>query len=144
LARLMRMLGFDTLYFRQIEDSDLIDLSLKEKRTILTRDTKLVEKVMVKDFVLIESDDPDKQLSELMKKSGLTPDENDFLSRCLDCNTVLEDIPKGKIENRVWPYTYETHELFKICPRCDKIYWEGNHVKAMREKLRKIGVYRSD
>ncbi len=141
LARLMRILGYDTLYFRQIADSDLIDIALKEKRTILTRDTRLVERVMVKDFVLIESDNPEEQVLELIKKSDIKPDREKFLSRCLECNTDLEFIAKEAVKDKVWSYTYETHDKFKICPRCDKVYWEGNHVKAMREKFSRIGIF---
>jgi hypothetical protein len=141
LARLMRMLGYNTLYFRQITDSDLIDMALKEKRTILTRDTGLIERVMVKDFVLIENDDPEEQLLELFNKSAIMPERENFLSRCLECNTALEDIAKEAVKDRVWPYTYEIHDRFKICPRCDKVYWEGNHVKAMREKFSRMGIF---
>ena len=144
LARLMRMLGFDTLYFKQIEDSKLIGISLKEKRTIVTRDTKLVERIMVKDYILIEDDDPEKQLIEFLDKSGLQPDQKDFLDRCLECNAIPEDIPKEKIKDQVWPYTYQTHEEFKICPKCSRIYWEGDHVRAMRKNLISIGVFESD
>ncbi|NIR68067.1 MAG: hypothetical protein GWO41_11050 [candidate division Zixibacteria bacterium] len=144
LARLMRMLGFDTLYFNQIEDSELIDISLKEKRTIVTRDTKLIERVMVQDYILVENDNPERQLIEFLDKSGLQPDESNFLSCCLECNAILEYIPKEKIKDQVWQYTFQTHEEFKICPECRRVYWEGDHVKAMRKKLINIGIFESD
>jgi uncharacterized protein with PIN domain len=144
LARLMRMLGFDTLYFKQIEDSDLIDISLKEKRTIVTRDTKLIERVMVQDYILVEDDNPKRQLIEFLNKSRLQPDDSNFLNRCLECNAIPEHIPKEKIKDQVWPYTFQTHEEFKICPECRRVYWEGDHVKAMRKKLINIGIFESD
>ena len=144
LARWLRTLGFDTLYFRSIEDRDLIDMALKEKRTILTRDTHLIERILVKDYVLIVNDDPDNQLQELRDQPWFNPRAEAFFSRCLECNTPLEDIAKEDVKSRVWPYTYQTHEHFMICPECDKIYWEGNHVKAMQEKLKKLGIYDKD
>jgi uncharacterized protein with PIN domain len=144
LARLMRMLGFDTIYHKEISDSRLIEISLSEKRTILTRDTRLVERVLVKDYVLIESGDPEIQLQELLKELHLAPDREKFLTRCLECNSILVDIEKEEIRGRVWPYTYATHDKFKICPVCGKIYWEGDHVKAMRKRFKDLGVFESD
>jgi hypothetical protein len=41
LAEHLRMMGFDTLYFTQVDDSGLITLALEQKRTILTRDRAL-------------------------------------------------------------------------------------------------------
>jgi uncharacterized protein with PIN domain len=144
LARLMRMLGFDTVYFKEISDRRLIEISLSEKRTILTRDTKLIQRVLVKDYVLIESDDPEIQLQELLQKLNISPDRAQFLTRCLDCNSLLVDIEKEEIKGKVWPYTYATHDKFKICPACGKIYWEGDHVRAMRKRLERLGIFESN
>jgi len=144
LARLMRMLGFDTVYFKEMPDSRLIEISLSEKRTILTRDTRLIQRVLVKDYVLIESDNPEIQLQKLLQKLNITPDREKFLTRCLDCNSVLVDVEKEEVKGKVWPYTYATHDKFKICPECGKIYWEGDHVKAMRKRLERLGILGSD
>jgi len=38
LARYLRMLGFDVAYDRERDDETIIDLSLEQKRIILTRD----------------------------------------------------------------------------------------------------------
>lgn len=144
LARLMRMLGFDTVYINPISDSRLIEISLSEKRTILTRDTRLVQRVLVKDYMLIENDDPEIQLRDVLKKLNLTPDKEKFLTRCLDCNTLLVDIEKEDVKGKVWPYTYDTHKKFRICPTCGKIYWEGDHVGAMRRRFAELGIMGND
>lgn len=140
LARFLRMLGYDTVYFNDIIDTRLIEISLSEKRIILTRDTQLVERVMVQDFILIKSDNAEQQLKMVINDWSLSPDPALFLTRCLDCNRLLEDIAKQAIEARVWPYVFENHDRFKICPECKRLYWEGDHVRAMRARFEKLGV----
>jgi uncharacterized protein with PIN domain len=140
LARFLRMLGYDTAYYKDISDTKIIDIALSENRIILTRDTQLVERVMVKDYILIRSDNAEFQLKQVLNLRRLIPNPALFLSRCLDCNRPLEDISKGGVEDRVWPYVFENHERFKICPECERIYWEGDHVRAMRARFKKWGV----
>jgi uncharacterized protein with PIN domain len=55
LARWMRFLGFDTLYYRDISDSRLIRIAREQNRLILTRDTRLVKIKAVKDYLLIKA-----------------------------------------------------------------------------------------
>ena len=140
LARFLRMLGYDTAYFKDISDARLIEIALAEKRTILTRDTQLVERVMVTDYILIKSDNAELQLKKLINLRVLVPNPALFLSRCLDCNRPLEDISKAEVKGRVWPYVFENHDRFKTCPACGRIYWEGDHVRAMRARFEKWGV----
>jgi len=144
LARFLRMLGYDTAYYRDISDKKLIEIALNEKRIILTRDTQLVERVMVNKYFLVESDDPELQLKKTIDLFGLCPDPCLLLSRCLDCNCLLDNIDKDAVKSRVWPYVFQNHERFMICPECGKIYWEGDHVRAMRARFEKWGVINPD
>ncbi|MEK6667144.1 MAG: Mut7-C RNAse domain-containing protein, partial [candidate division NC10 bacterium] len=41
LARWLRAMGYDTVYFRVAEDRHLLQLAHAEARTLLTRDTRL-------------------------------------------------------------------------------------------------------
>ncbi len=140
LARFLRMLGYDTAYYKDISDTKLIEIALNENRIILTRDTQLVERVMVKEYILIRSDNAEFQLKQVLNLRGLVPDPSLFLTRCLNCNRPLEDISKVAVEGRVWPYVFKNHDRFKICPKCERIYWEGDHVGAMRARFQRWGV----
>jgi len=143
LARFLRMLGYDTVYYKDISDIKLIEIALSEKRIILTRDTQLVKRAMVKDYILIRSDNAEFQLKQVINLCGLVPNPALFLSRCLDCSRLLEDISKDAVEGRVWPYVFKNHDRFKICPECGRIYWEGDHVSAMRARFESWGVINS-
>jgi uncharacterized protein len=140
LARFLRMLGYDTVYHKEIANSKLIEIALSEKRIILTRDTHLIEMKIVKDYFLVSDDDPEVQLKDVLKHFELNPDLNSFLSRCLDCNSLLEDISKESVEDQVWPYVYKTQNRFMICPDCKRIFWEGDHVRAMCKRLLDWGI----
>ncbi len=66
LARWLRILGFDTLYFRSNGLAKLIVLALQEKRIIITRSQS--SNFLEKFSVVIKSDNAFKQLEELAKK----------------------------------------------------------------------------
>ena len=66
LARWMRFLGFDTLYFHDIKDSRLIRIAREQDRVILTRDTRLVQIKGVNKYLLIKADDSFHQLIEVI------------------------------------------------------------------------------
>ena len=61
LAKYLRFMGYDTLYFPHIEDDELVDLARREVRTILTRDRELSWRKNTPVFYL-EPVDLDKQL----------------------------------------------------------------------------------
>ena len=44
LARLLRMLGYDSLFFTSKDDNEMIALALKEDRVILTKDTQIAKR----------------------------------------------------------------------------------------------------
>jgi len=136
LARFLRMLGYDTVYHKEISDSKLIEIALSEKRTILTRDTHLIKMKIVKDYYLVRDDNPENQLKNVIEHFTLKPDPDVFLSRCLECNSALIDTPKESVKEKVWPYVYKMQDKFMICPDCDRIYWEGDHVRAMRKRFK--------
>ena len=67
------------------------------------------------------------------------------MTRCIECNTLLESAEKADIEARVPEYIYHHHEEFKVCPSCKKVYWEGTHAEQMKkwtEVLKIHGIIR--
>ena len=134
LAKWLRIAGIDVLYCNKIDDEDLIKISVKENRILLTRDHKLAIDKKMNKAIIIENQFIDAQLKEFFMKTELTP--TDFFSRCLLCNEPLKVIvDKSTIQDRVPPFTYKTHNEFSICVKCDKIYWKGTHRENMIKKF---------
>ena len=137
LARWLRFLGFDTIYFPGISDARLIRIALEQDRTILTRDTRLVKVKGLKSYLLIASDEPFQQLLETMSAFKLT--QFHLLSRCVKCNGKLLKIKdKSDVKDSVPEYVFLHYNLFQKCADCGKIFWEGTHPRKFREEIQGI------
>jgi len=90
--------------------------------------------------VLIGSDDSNLQIRQVMETLGLKYNSGIF-SRCLECNTLLEERTIEQVKYRVPPYVFETREEYMECPACNRIYWKGTHWQAMNEKLNELKNY---
>jgi uncharacterized protein len=135
LARWLRFLGFDTVYVPGISDRSLIRIAREEARTILTRDTRLVQIKALGSHLLISSNDPFQQLLETISGCGITKFR--LLSRCVACNGNLGEVrDKSEVKDSVPEYVYLHYNLFRKCAECGKIYWEGSHPKKFREDVR--------
>lgn len=137
LARWLRLTGYDTLYFNIKRKIELVRIAEKEKRTILTKDKNLAERYPQFVFYL-EGEDTFSQFREVVKKFNLEIKEENLFKRCSICNTELKDIEKEKVKNLVPEYVYQNKEKFAICSKCNKIYWEGDHCRYIRERLENL------
>lgn len=135
LCKWLRILGYDVAYYSPISDSELVRKALKEERTILTRDGRLIERKLARKFLLLTSHDPMEQLYEVISKFKLQPSKELLLSRCIKCNILISPVEKSEVLNFIPPYVYETQDNFYRCPKCQKIYWSGNHVTEALSKL---------
>ena len=137
LAKWLRTLGYDTLFYSTISDQELIKRALDEGRIILTRDNHLIQMKAVQNYLLVKSDQPLEQLKQAVSHFKLKKDKDKLFTRCLVCNTPLKGIEKEKIKQRLYPYVYKTQDNFVYCSSCDKIYWPATHIDRMKEKLDK-------
>ena len=137
LARWLRFLGFDTVYFPGIIDARLIRIALEQNRTILTRDTRLIRVKGLRSYLLIASDDPFQQLLETISTFKLR--QFRLLSRCVKCNgNLLKIKDKSEVKDSVPEYVFLHYNLFRKCADCGKIYWEGTHPRKFREEIQGI------
>ncbi|MFP4364885.1 MAG: Mut7-C RNAse domain-containing protein [Spirochaetia bacterium] len=137
LARLLRLCGFDTEYNNYLDDKEIADLSVKEKRAILTRDRGLLKRKKVNRGYCVRSQNADKQLREVFERFDLFASAKPF-SRCISCNSILERADNDDVvcpecgEAKKW-YT----EFWK-CTGCGKIFWKGPHYWDMIRRLKGI------
>lgn len=145
LARWLRLLGYDTLYYPQIEDSLLLKIAREDNRILLTRDTRLVKVRGLKQFLLLKENDSFKQLRNVVKAFKLNLHDklesgNDvmILSRCAVCNASVDNISKEDAKRFVPEYVYKTSDIFRQCSGCGKFYWKGTHPGKFRKKLSEV------
>ena len=134
LARNLRMAGFDSYYGTNLEDAEIIEISLKQKRIILTRDRNLLKNNRVTHGFWIRSQDPKRQMKEVLKRLDLFEETKPF-SRCLECNGLLRRVTKKTIQKKLLPDTRKYHRKFSQCGKCAKIYWQGSHYMKMKKFL---------
>ncbi len=138
LARWLRILGYDVAYDPNADDEQLVQQAVNEKRILLTKDRHLVErwrkKLRLNGYLLLSSDDWKEQLKQTVTYFGLDIHDR-RLTRCPNCNGVLEKVPKEAVRYRVPFFVFTQHEHFAQCSQCGKIYWAGSHYERMNEAL---------
>ncbi|MBI2875951.1 MAG: Mut7-C RNAse domain-containing protein [Candidatus Tectomicrobia bacterium] len=137
LARWLRVLGYDTLYYRQMDPRSMMARARKEDRVILTRATSLKKRLdaTALPHLFVRSDHLGEQLREVIQAFSLPAQPGPF-SLCLVCNERLHQVAKEDVEGQVPDFVYETQPHFVRCPRCRRVYWPGTHRQRMEEKIR--------
>jgi len=134
-GRWLRTAGYDVLIAEPGQgDRELIALARREGRLLLTRDRGLVDYRDADDYVvLLEANELRDILAEMDARLGIDWLKRPF-SRCMECNTPLIPAP-AEASLRVPPQSLRADETLLYCPRCDKPYWNGSHVRRMRRLL---------
>ena len=104
LGRLLILLGFDVVCSSFLNDSQIADMSDKESRIVLTRDTSLLKRKKIVYARRLRSNLPYRQLIETIDFFGLQ-DRFDFFSRCVGCNRPLEQVRKKSVLHLLEPKT---------------------------------------
>jgi len=141
LVKWLRIMGYDTLFFSGSDDSGMIAIALAEDRVILTRDTQIVERLVVTSgrlkVILIQSDEPELQMQQVIDSLNLDCQFKPF-TLCLECNQPLVERSKQQVQDLVPAYVFQTQSQYMECPACHRIYWRGTHWQAMTKKLKKF------
>lgn len=135
LARWLRMLGYDTVYDKRMDDAAIAKASREESRFILTRDRELAKEPGA---FYVEKDDLDSQLQAVGTKFGLRFNENRI--RCSVCNGELKDLPKAEAASSVPEGALQANEKFWKCSQCGKVFWKGTHWNGITERLRRLNL----
>ncbi len=134
LAAYLRMAGFDALYGNQASDAELASTVAREGRVLLTRDRFLLMRTSVERGYWVRSTEPKQQLLEVVKRFDLAGSMRPF-TRCMDCNTLLEEASRESVWERL-PPKIRDKDVFRVCPNCQRVYWQGSHHERMSQLLR--------
>ncbi|MCX6657567.1 MAG: Mut7-C RNAse domain-containing protein [Euryarchaeota archaeon] len=135
LARWLRIMGYDTVYDKSLDDPGIANLARAESRFILTRDRELAKEPGA---LMIEADDLDLQLKAIAEKYGLK--FHDDLIRCSACNGELADLDKAQAKDSVPEGAFENNEKFWKCSKCGKVYWKGTHWHGIMDRFRRLSL----
>jgi len=139
LAKWLRILGYDTAYLPQLSPQGLLREGRRQGRILLTRDTRILRHKEAPPFVFIHNDHFREQLQQVVAECRLAPRES-LLSRCSECNQVLEEVAKETIQDQVPEYVWQTQDTFHRCSECHRIYWGATHKTHVLAELRRLGI----
>src|SRR4029077_13833069 len=140
LARWLRILGHDVAYGPHLGGRPLLDCARRERRLLLTRDTRLVRGRDLPPHLFIASDHFREQLRQVAATAPLAGAR--LFGRCLDCNRLLEDLSREEARDRVPVFVWETSARFLCCPSCRRVYWPATHRAHVLSELAALGVPR--
>ena len=141
IAKKLRLFGFDSEYFSDIDDSKLLEKAKNENRVLISRDRLLVNRAKKNGIssIYIAAENEIDQFLEILAITHLQVGEiSGNVARCTKCNSSTSQIDKLKIENKIPQGVLEHNDKFWKCDKCDQIYWEGTHIKKLQEFARKI------
>lgn len=137
LARLLRLLGFDTVCDPEAGDAAIVETQQREKRVILTRDRELLKSNGVTHGYWVRATDPDEQLDEVVARFDLARSADPF-TRCLVCNGVIEPADVDAAPSQAPPRVRRRHTEFFRCADCRRLYWKGTHYDRLAAVVRRV------
>jgi len=137
LARLLRMLGFDTVYDNAFSTQQLKEIAGREDRVLLTRNPAADKLFPAIRRFIITDENPYIQVKQVIKYFDLEERLRPF-TRCIACNGVLHAAPKENIIDILQQNTALYFDDFWQCDDCNRIYWKGSHYERMLQLVEDI------
>jgi uncharacterized protein with PIN domain len=137
LARYLRLLGLDTITDSTADDAELVELSVAQRRVLLTKDRPLLKRAAVTHGYLVRSIDPEEQIIEVVQRFDLVAGIDPF-ARCMECNGVIESVAKADVEHSLEPLTKRYFNEFRRCPDCGRVFWRGSHYERLEALVDRI------
>ena len=139
LARWLRAAGYDASWKADVGDWELVRLSLREGRILLSSDTGIFRIGIVRDaevpaLFIPHGLSKQEQLVFVLGRLDLPLRE----PRCMACGGPLAEVPKEQVRERVPPRTLAWLQQFYECGRCRRIFWQGTHWRRIANQLENL------
>ncbi len=139
LARWLRAAGYRAAWEPRIADEVLLRKARETGATILTTDSMLMERRLLRDSVIAALWLPPsfgslEQLKKVFCEFGLSVGS----PRCMSCGGNLARADKEELRERIPPRTYRWLNDYFVCAKCGKLFWHGTHWLRIQEKLRAL------
>jgi len=130
LARHLRLLGFDTIWERDLADEAIVEIARDEQRIILTRDKGILKNGRVTHGYWLRNTDPLRQLEEVIRAIDLARAIEPY-TRCMECNGELQPAERSAVARSVPLQVFLVYRDFRQCRRCRRVYWKGSHLRRL-------------
>ena len=138
VAKKMRILGYDAVYSADMPDGQILEQAARSGRTIITRDVELSRRAakLSVPTIPVAGNVESLVMSEIVRALNITPAISGESARCTICNGDTVKIAGEEAGGRVPDGVRERTDLFWECRECRHIYWEGTHIRNLREAAR--------
>ncbi|MGE5856157.1 MAG: Mut7-C RNAse domain-containing protein [Syntrophaceae bacterium] len=138
LSAWVRILGYDTVYWRGEADRAFLRIAEREGRVVLTRRKDVLDRQHPGMVLFIENDRVEDQIVEVVGKLGLRPEPGRLFTVCLRCNESLQESSPDQVRPLIPDYVFRTQKSFRVCPKCGRVYWSGTHRERALSTLKRI------
>jgi uncharacterized protein len=141
LARWLRGAGYEAVWKPELDDASVIREAQARAATLLTTDSLMTERGVLRDGVvpcvfLPSTLTCEQQFEIVWFELGLTLRE----SRCMQCGGALRRVSKEAVAHRIPPKTALWLDEYFVCNECDQLFWRGTHWRAMQERLARLNT----
>lgn len=136
LNKWLRFMGYNTKVCEGKITKEVI-FQNKEKIFLITspETAKMIKRLGIK-YLLLPRENLQAQLFIVVNKLNLPPRLT--LDICSLCGEKLVPVKKEDFKNQIPLKVYQNIEEYNYCVKCKKLYWEGDHVKRLKEKFKKF------
>ena len=128
LARWLRAAGYETFWVPGIDDDELLREARKLGTIILTTDSMLMERRLLRDRIIPAFWlPPTLVITEQLKMVFREFDLRLRGPRCMSCGGQLVRAEKEQLGERIPPRTYLWIDEYFLCSQCGKLFWHGTH-----------------
>ncbi|MBI4324429.1 MAG: hypothetical protein HY674_04125 [Chloroflexi bacterium] len=136
LARWLRATGHEAAWKPAWDDDELLQEGLRISATILTTDSLLMERRVLRDGIIPALWVPPlltklEQLNLVFRELRLSIRE----PRCMQCGGELQPADKESLRDRIPPKTYRWRDEYFLCAQCGKLFWHGTHWQRISRSL---------
>jgi uncharacterized protein with PIN domain len=136
LSKWLRFLGYKT---EICEDKITKEEIFKHKNKIFLitspNTAEILEKAGVK-YLLLPRESLKAQLSLVINKFNLNPELK--LNICSICGEELIPVKKEEFKELIPERVYQFYNEFNYCPKCKRLYWQGDHIKRLKNRFKKL------
>lgn len=135
LTKWLRILGYDTVFYRGGIDQSFFETAKAEGRVALTRKQKLGQRRLPAPVLVISHDRVADQIKEVVEKLDLSGKTGQWFTRCINCNRELTVVRREEAAAYVPAYVLENYDVFQVCLSCKRVFWPGTHKENMQRFL---------
>lgn len=136
LAKWLRFVGLKAVIAKNKITTREI-LQNKDKFFLITsyETAKILEKYHI-DYLLLPRENLKNQLKFFFYYFNLPRKLS--LDICSLCGEPLIPVKKENFKEKIPTKVWEKYNTYNYCPKCDKLYWEGDHVQRIKKKFKEL------